>query len=36
MDANDTASRLAPPTSTPSISGSAISNLVLPGLTLPP
>ncbi len=34
--ANDSASRLAPPTSAPSMSGSASSSAALSGLTLPP
>ena len=34
--ANDSASRLAPPTSAPSTSGSASSSAALSGLTLPP
>ena len=36
IDANDAGSRLAPPTSTPSISGCAIRARALSGFTLPP
>jgi hypothetical protein len=36
MVANDFGSRLAPPTSAPSISSSAIKDLQFSGLTLPP
>ena len=36
MAANDTGSRLAPPTSAPSISSCAIRPLTLSGFTLPP
>ena len=36
MEANETASRLAPPTREPSMSGCAMSDFTLSGLTLPP
>ena len=36
MRANPSGSRLAPPTSAPSISGCAMNSLMFPGLTLPP
>jgi len=36
MSANSSGSRLAPPTSAPSISGWAMKSRMLPGFTLPP
>src|SRR6266496_4009010 len=36
IKANSSGSRLAPPTSAPSISGCAMNSRMLPGLTLPP